>query len=93
MLRIASSPSSEAHLSKRARLMLRCELGRLAEPISEWWNGRQPDVAIVPATAVLLCQGSHKNPRRPVALMLRTRRSANASLPLPDEAAACDPGG
>lgn len=40
MLRIASSLSFEANLSKRSRLMLRWELGRLAEPISEWWNGR-----------------------------------------------------
>ena len=31
--RIASSPSVEAHLSKRARLILPWELGRLAEPI------------------------------------------------------------
>jgi len=38
--RIASSLSAEAHLSKRARLMLPWELGRLAEPISEFWNGR-----------------------------------------------------
>ena len=36
----ASSPSAEAHLSKRARLMLPWELGRLADPIPEWWKGR-----------------------------------------------------
>ena len=37
---IASSPPAEAHLSKRAGLMLLWELGRLAEPISDLWNGR-----------------------------------------------------
>ena len=38
--RIASSLFAEAHQSRRARLMLPWELGRLAELISEFWNGR-----------------------------------------------------
>ena len=40
VLLIASSPFSEAHICKCARLMLPWELGRLADPIPEWWNGR-----------------------------------------------------
>ena len=39
--RIASRLPVEAHLSKRGRLLLRWELWRLAEPISQLRNGRK----------------------------------------------------
>ena len=52
VVRPIASPRSEAQLDERARLMLPWELGRLAEPISELWNGRAWGVG--PAVASVL---------------------------------------